>query len=117
MAISTAVALVAGNQALPIIVTGRMLRPVYEREGLSPELLSRSLADSGTVLSGVIPWNLMGILAAAALGVPVRSFLPFALWALALPFISLACTAVEERNGLPAFRVKPSVREREAQGA
>lgn len=116
MAISTAVALVAGNQALPIIVTGRMLRPVFEREGLSPELLSRSLADSGTVLSGVIPWNLMGILAAAALGVPVRTFLPFALWALVLPFISLAYTAVEERRGLLAFRLKP-VRDKQAKGA
>ncbi|HYG60542.1 MAG TPA: Na+/H+ antiporter NhaC family protein [Symbiobacteriaceae bacterium] len=104
MAISTAVALVAGNQALPIIISGRMLRPVYEREGLSPELLSRSLADSGTVLSGVIPWNLMGILASASLGISVRAFLPYAIWALILPFVSLAFTAVEERRGLSAFR-------------
>ncbi|HWI64354.1 MAG TPA: Na+/H+ antiporter NhaC family protein [Symbiobacteriaceae bacterium] len=100
MLVSTGVALVAANQALPIIITGRMLRPTYEKAGLSPELLSRSLADSGTVMSGVIPWNLMAILAAAALGVPVRAFVPFAFFAFLLPVVSLLFAYVEERRGL-----------------
>lgn len=103
MLVSTGVALVAANQALPIIITGRMLRPTYEAAGLSPVLLSRSLADSGTVLSGVIPWNLMGILAAAALGVPVRAFLPFAFFALLLPLVSLGFAVLEDRRGFSAF--------------
>lgn len=99
MLISTSAALVAANQALPIIITGRMLRPAYDKAGMPATLLSRSLADSGTVMAGVIPWNLMGILAAAALGVPVRTFFPYAFFALTLPFVSLAFTAVEQRRG------------------
>jgi len=100
MLVSTGVALVAANQALPIIITGRMLRPIYDKAGVSANLLSRSLADSGTVLSGVIPWNLMGILAAAALGVPVRTFVPYAFFAFLLPVVSLGFTYVEERRGV-----------------
>jgi NhaC family Na+:H+ antiporter len=101
MLVSTGVALVAANQALPIIITGRMLRPIFDKAGLSANLLSRSLADSGTVLSGVIPWNLMAILAAAALGVPVRAFVPYAFFAFLLPLVSLGFAYVEERRGLP----------------
>lgn len=98
MLISVAVALVAANQALSIIVTGRMLRPSFDKAGLSPTLLSRALADSGTVLAGLIPWNLMGLLAGAALGVPARAFAPYAFLAWVLPLVSLALTFVEERR-------------------
>ena len=99
MLVSVAVSMVAANQALAIIITGRMLRPAYEQAGLSPELLSRSVADSGTVIAGIIPWNIMGILAAAALGVSVRTFVPYVFWALLLPVISLVMTVMEERRG------------------
>jgi Na+:H+ antiporter, NhaC family len=100
MLIATAVALVAANQALSIIVTGRMLRPAYDEAGLSPNLLSRALADSGTVLAGVVPWNLMGIMAATAVGVPVRQWAPYAFLALFLPIVSLLFTMAEERLAL-----------------
>lgn len=100
MAISTAVAMVAANQALAIIVPGRMLQPAYERAGLPSTLLSRTLADSGTVLAGIIPWNLMGLLASASLGVPVRAFLPYTFLAFILPAVSLGLTALEEQRAL-----------------
>jgi NhaC family Na+:H+ antiporter len=98
MLISIAVAMVAANQALAIIVPGRMLRPTFERSGLDAELLARALADSGTVLAGIIPWNLMGMLAAAALGVPVRAFAPYAFFALVLPLVSVVKTVLEDRR-------------------
>lgn len=98
MVISIAVAMVAANQALAIIVPGRMLRPSFDRAGLDGRLLSRALADSGTVLAGIIPWNLMGLLAGAALGVPARAFAPYAFFALLLPLISLVKCLMEERS-------------------
>lgn len=99
MLISITVALVAANQALAIIVPGRMLRPTFDRAGLDGRLLSRALADSGTVLAGMIPWNLMGLLAGAALGIPVRAFAPYAFFGLLLPLVSLVKCLVEERRG------------------
>ncbi len=100
MLISVSVAMVAANQALCIIVPGRMLRPAYDRAQLGASLLSRSLADSGTVLAGIIPWNLMGVLAAASLGVPTRSFAPYAFLALLLPLVSLVYAYLEEKGVL-----------------
>jgi len=98
MTLAVVVALVAANQALPLIVTGRMFRDSYDRSGVPAEVLSRTLADSSTVLVGVIPWNLMAVIATATLGVPARSFLPYAFFALSLPLVSLAYTALEERR-------------------
>lgn len=98
MLVSISIAMVAANQALAIIIAGRMLRPAYDRSRLSPNLLSRTLADSGTVVAGVIPWNLMGVLAAAALGVPVREWAPFAFFAFILPVVSVIFAFVEERR-------------------
>jgi Na+:H+ antiporter, NhaC family len=109
MLVSVAVSMVAANQALAIIIPGRMLRPAYDRAGLSADLLSRTLADSGTVIAGIIPWNIMGILAAASLGISVRTFVPYAFLAWLLPVVSLAWTAVAERRGhyiLPVAAVK-----------
>lgn len=99
MGISLVVAMIASNQALAIIVPGRMLQPAYRRAGLSNTLLSRTLLDSGTVLAGIIPWNILGILAGAALGVPVHSFAVYVFLVWLLPLISLAKTAFEERQG------------------
>lgn len=105
MLISISVALVAANQALAIIVPGRMLRPAFESAGLDATELSRALADSGTVLAGIIPWNLMGMLAAAALGVPVRVFAPYTFFALVLPVVSVGRAALAERRAAKRLAV------------
>jgi len=98
MLISLSVALIAANQALAIIVPGRMLRPAFSRAGLRTEELSRALADSGTVLAVLVPWNLMAILAAAAVGVPVSAYAPYALFAWILPLISIARDLIRDRR-------------------
>jgi NhaC family Na+:H+ antiporter len=98
MAISTAVAGLAANQALAIIIPGRMLRRVYQRASLPVTLLSRTLADSGTLLAGLIPWNVMSVLSATALGVSAATFAPYAFLAFVLPVLSLLVTYQEERR-------------------
>jgi NhaC family Na+:H+ antiporter len=106
MAISTAVAGVAANQALSIIIPGRMLRGVYQRAGLPATLLSRTLADSGTLFAGLIPWNVMAVLAAAALGVAPLTFAPYTFLAFVLPALSLWATYREERSVTPAAELR-----------
>lgn len=101
MAISTVVSAIAANQALAIIIPGRMLRSVYQRAGLSAEVLSRTLADSGTLIAGLIPWNVMGLLAAAALGLPVTAFAPYSFLVFILPAFSLLAAYREERLATP----------------
>ena len=47
----------ASDQYLAIVVPGRMFRETYRERGLAPENLSRTLEDSGTVTSVLVPWN------------------------------------------------------------
>ena len=59
---SFAANLLTGSQYLSIIIPGRMFKSKYEESGLAPRMLSRSLEDSGTLTSVLIPWNVCGCL-------------------------------------------------------
>ncbi|MDV6236485.1 Na+/H+ antiporter NhaC [Leptospira ellisii] len=83
--------LLSSDQYLSILVPGKMFKKAYDERGLDPKNLSRALEDSGTVTSALVPWNTCGSFMAAALGVPVVVFLPFAFFNLVSPFISLLC--------------------------
>ncbi len=77
------------EQYLAIVLPGRMFKDAYAQEGLSPTLLSRSLEDSATVTSPLVPWNSCGAYMAATLGVSTFAYLPYALFNLAMPAIAL----------------------------
>jgi NhaC family Na+:H+ antiporter len=79
----------APDQYLSIVITGRMYKDAYDKEGLAPKNLSRALEDSGTLSSALIPWNTCGAFMAAALGVGTLTYLPFAFLNLLNPVISL----------------------------
>ncbi|EMJ56490.1 Na+/H+ antiporter NhaC [Leptospira interrogans serovar Valbuzzi str. Duyster] len=83
--------LISSDQYLSILVPGKMFKKSYEEHGLDPKNLSRALEDSGTMTSALVPWNTCGSFMAAALGVPVVVFLPYAILNLCSPIISLVC--------------------------
>lgn len=51
---------VAADQYMAIVMPGRMYKEEYKRRGLDPLVLSRTLEDSGTITSPLIPWNTCG---------------------------------------------------------
>lgn len=67
----------ASDQYLAIVVPGQMFKETYEERGLAPENLSRTLEDSGTVTSVLIPWNTCGAAQSTVLGVEVLLYAPF----------------------------------------
>lgn len=81
--------LTASDQYLAIVVPGRMFSKVYRDMGFKPELLSRSLEDSGTVTSALIPWNTCGATQSTVLGVSVWSYAPYAFFNIISPFMSV----------------------------
>ncbi len=83
----------ASDQYISIVVPGRMFSKVFRERGLKPELLSRTLEDSGTVTSVLIPWNTCGATQSAVLGVPVISYLPYAFFNIISPFMSIFMAA------------------------
>ncbi|MEM9943474.1 MAG: Na+/H+ antiporter NhaC family protein, partial [Planctomycetota bacterium] len=67
----------ASDQYLSIVVPGRMYREAYEDRDLAPENLSRTLEDSGTVTSVLIPWNTCGAAQSTVLSVDTILYAPF----------------------------------------
>ena len=81
--------LTASDQYLAIVVPGRMFRETYRERGLAPENLSRTLEDTGTVTSVLIPWNTCGATQRGVLGVEVIAFAPYCFFNLISPLMTL----------------------------
>ena len=79
----------ASDQYISIVVPGRMFKDTFAKKGLKPEVLSRTLEDSGTMTSVLIPWNTCGATQAKVLGVATVSYLPFAFFNLISPLMSI----------------------------
>ncbi len=83
----------ASDQYISIVVPGRMFAKTYRDRNLKPEVLSRTLEDSGTVTSVLVPWNTCGATQAAVLGVPVLTFIPYAFFNILSPIMSIFMAA------------------------
>jgi Na+:H+ antiporter, NhaC family len=79
----------ASDQYISIVVPGRMYRKVYQDRGLKPEVLSRTLEDSGTMTSVLIPWNTCGATQSRVLGVSTWDYLPYCFFNIISPFMSI----------------------------
>jgi len=83
----------ASDQYLAIVVPGKMFAKAYKEKGLAPENLSRTLDDSGTVTSVLIPWNTCGAYQSGTLGVATFDYLPYAFFNILSPFMTLIFAA------------------------
>lgn len=83
-----------GDQYISILLPGRMFTSVYKKQGYQPELLSRTLEDSATVTSVLIPWNSCGMAQASVLGVATMTYLPYCFFNLLSPFMTLLVAAI-----------------------
>ncbi|HBE87699.1 MAG TPA: Na+/H+ antiporter NhaC [Elusimicrobia bacterium] len=89
-----AVNLTASDQYLALVVPGKMFAEPFRDKGLAPENLSRTLEDSGTVTSALVPWNTCGAYHSGVLGVGTLSYLPYAFFNIISPFMTLAFAAL-----------------------
>ena len=87
----------ASDQYLAIIIPGNMLKDAYQKQGLAPENLSRTLEDSGTVTSVLIPWNTCGVAQSGILGISTLTYLPYCIFNLVSPFMTLMVAAIGYR--------------------
>lgn len=90
-----AINLTASDQYLSIVIPGKMFAKAYEKRGLAPENLSRTLEDAGTVTSVLIPWNTCGAYQSGVLGVGVGEYFIYAIFNWLSPFMTLAYAALK----------------------
>jgi NhaC family Na+:H+ antiporter len=81
--------LTASDQYLSIVVPGRMFRSTYQDRNLAPQNLSRTLEDSGTVTSVLIPWNTCGATQSSVLGVSTLAYAPFTFFSIISPIMTV----------------------------
>jgi NhaC family Na+:H+ antiporter len=92
--------IIAADQYIAIVLPGRMYRLEFERRGLAPQNLSRTLEDAGTMTSALVPWNTCGAFMAATLGVPTLTYLPYA-------FVNLLNPVIAIIYGITNFTIRP----------
>ncbi|MDX1732710.1 MAG: Na+/H+ antiporter NhaC family protein, partial [Halioglobus sp.] len=83
----------------------------FEAQGLSRLNLSRTLEDSATLTSVLIPWNTCGAYMSATLGVATFSYAPYTFFNLLCPVIAIvyahlhfALKPLESTSGETAVR-------------
>ena len=84
-----AINVTASDQYLSLVVPGKMFEQAYKDRNLAPENLSRTLEDSGTVTSVLVPWNTCGAYMSATLGVSTFLYAPFAFFNILCPIIAI----------------------------
>jgi NhaC family Na+:H+ antiporter len=77
------------DQYLAILVPGRMYADIYRKRGLKPENLSRTLEDSATVTSVLVPWNTCGATQASVLGVATLTYAPYCFFNIISPLMTI----------------------------
>jgi len=70
--------LLTGDQYISLVLPGRMMKEKFDESGMHPRMLSRSLEDSGTLTSVLIPWNTCGAYHWKTLGVHPFEYAPYA---------------------------------------
>jgi Na+:H+ antiporter, NhaC family len=91
--------IIAGDQYVADVLPSRAFREAFARAGLAPRMLSRTVEDSGTVTSPLVPWNSCGAYMTGVLGVPTIEYLPFAFFNIVNPLIAVIF-------GFTGFRVE-----------
>lgn len=99
-----------GDQYLSLILTGNMFKDLYAKRENESRLLSRSMEDSVTITSVLIPWNSCGMTQSTVLGVSTLTYFPYAIFNYVSPLMSIAVAAI----GYKIFkRTEPVVKEDE----
>ena len=86
--------MITGDQYLSIILTSSLYQKLYKERGYEPQLLSRSVEDSATVVSVLIPWNSCGMTQATVLKVATLEYLPYCLFNIISPLMSIFIAAI-----------------------
>ena len=83
-----------GDQYISILITADMFRDAYRGKGLETRLLSRTIEDSSTVTSVLVPWNTCAMAQSTSLGVATVAYLPFCFFNLISPFMIVIVAAI-----------------------
>jgi len=83
----------AADPYVSILLAARMFRNTYIKHKIAPVTLSTSIADSGTIFSYIVPWNVNGAFAIGAMGIGL-AYAPYAFLAYLSPLVTIVLAFV-----------------------
>ena len=89
---------ITADQYLSIIISASLFKDLYRKNSLESRLLSRSVEDSATVCSVLIPWNSCGMTQATVLGVATVVYFPYCIFNIVSPLMSILVAAIGSRK-------------------
>ena len=92
--------IITSDQYVSIVLPGRMYKLEYENRKLDPKNLSRTLEDSATITSPLVPWNTCGAYMSGTLGIATFAYLPWC-------FFNLICPVIALLYGFFNFKIVP----------
>lgn len=81
---------ITADRYIAIVLPGRMFKRAFEKRGVAPVVLTRTVGASATPTSALVPWNSCGAYMAATLGVATWHYAPWAIFNVASPLLAIA---------------------------
>ena len=94
--------IITSDQYISVVLPGRMYKQEYKNRNLDMKNLSRTLEDSGTITSPLIPWNTCGAFMAGTLGVATFAYVPYCFFNLINPVVAII-------YGFLNFKITPAI--------
>ena len=85
---------IVSDQYLSILLTSNIFGETFRDRGYEQRLLSRTVEDSATVTSPLIPWGSCGMTQATILSIPTLTYAPFCFFNLISPLMSILIAAI-----------------------
>ena len=85
---------IVSDQYLSILLTSNIFGETFRDRGYEERLLSRTVEDSATVTSPLIPWGSCGMTQATILSIPTLTYAPFCFFNLISPLMSIIIAAI-----------------------
>lgn len=77
------------DQYIGLIIPSAMYKEDYDKRGMARNMLSRTLEDSGTLWSPLVPWSSCGAYHSSILGVGTISYIPYCFMNIINPLYAL----------------------------
>lgn len=88
------ISVIAANQTLPIILTGRSFLPNWEKK-YGKEELARVMGDTTMLFPGMIPWSVLAIMCSTIVGIPIMDYFLYAVFLWILPLVTLLISLIK----------------------
>lgn len=94
------------DQYISILLIANMFKDIFDNRGYERRLLSRTVEDSVTVTSVLVPWNTCGMTQSTVLGVSTFTYLPYCFFNILSPITSVIVAAIGYKIVKPGERAK-----------